>query len=60
MNFETISLLFALKLPYPDQFYVLRGNHETRAINHAYGFYDEIIVRYDEALYERYNVSFLS
>ena len=30
---ETICLLFALKLRYPDQFYIMRGHHEDKRIN---------------------------
>jgi len=38
---ETISLLFALKLMYPDEIFLLRGNHEDQFINKIYGFFDE-------------------
>lgn len=30
---ETICLLFALKLRYPDQLYIMRGHHEDKRIN---------------------------
>ena len=43
---ETILLLFALKLKYPNRIYLLRGNHETRHITQIYGFYDDTIRKY--------------
>ncbi len=45
---ETICLLMALKLKYPDQIFLLRGNHEDRAINAVYGFGDECRLRLHE------------
>ncbi len=40
---ETISLVMVLKARYPDCITLLRGNHESRAINQTYGFIDECI-----------------
>ena len=38
---ETICLLLAFKIKYPENFFLLRGNHECASINRIYGFYDE-------------------
>ena len=40
---ETFLYLLALKVKYPDRITLIRGNHETRQITQAYGFYDECI-----------------
>jgi diadenosine tetraphosphatase ApaH/serine/threonine PP2A family protein phosphatase len=39
----TFLYLAILKLKHPDTFFLLRGNHECRAINQMYGFYDECV-----------------
>jgi serine/threonine-protein phosphatase PP1 catalytic subunit len=44
-SLETICLLLAYKIKYPENFFILRGNHECASINRIYGFYDECASR---------------
>ena len=37
-SLETICLLMAIKLRYPKQIFLLRGNHEDRNVNRYLGF----------------------
>lgn len=46
---ETFAFLAALKLKYPGQFFLLRGNHECRQVNQMYGFYNESLHYYGHA-----------
>ena len=47
-SLETICLLIALKIKYPNQIHLLRGNHEDRWINSNFGFQKECIDRMND------------
>ncbi len=51
-SLETICLLFAYKLKYKENFFLLRGNHEAENINKIYGFYDECKRKYSIKLWK--------
>lgn len=47
-SLETMCLLMALKIKYPNQIHLLRWNHEDRWINSAFWFHTECITRLNE------------
>jgi len=63
-SLEVTCLLFALKLKYPNQIHLIRGNHEDATINAIYGFREECERRLGEdpdepgSCWERANLIF--
>ena len=49
---EVIVYLCALKVRYPDQVFLLRGNHETRSCTEDFNFREQMLVKFDEETYE--------
>jgi serine/threonine-protein phosphatase PP1 catalytic subunit len=57
-SLETICLLLAYKIKYPENFFLTRGNHECSSINRLYGFYDECKRRYSVKLWKTFTDCF--
>jgi len=53
-SLETITLLFAYKVKFPENFFLLRGNHECASITRIYGFYDECRRRYNIKMWKTF------
>ncbi|GJD07130.1 Serine/threonine-protein phosphatase 4 catalytic subunit [Galdieria sulphuraria] len=46
---ETLLLLLALKVRFPDRVALIRGNHESRQVTQVYGFYEECVRKFGSA-----------
>ena len=57
-SLETICLLLVYKIKYPENFFLLRGNHECASVNRLHGFYDECMRRYNIRLWKTFTDCF--
>jgi serine/threonine-protein phosphatase PP1 catalytic subunit len=51
---EVFTLLICLKIKYPNNVWLIRGNHETRDISRLYGFYTECSINYTPDIWSRF------
>jgi serine/threonine-protein phosphatase PP1 catalytic subunit len=57
-SFEVIINLLAMKCSYPDNVFMIRGNHEVRSVNSAYGFKKQVDEMYGGEIWEYFNEVF--
>uniref|UniRef100_A0A8I4A084 Serine/threonine-protein phosphatase n=1 Tax=Callithrix jacchus TaxID=9483 RepID=A0A8I4A084_CALJA len=57
-SLETVCLLLAYKIKYPENFFLLRGNHECASINRIYGFSDACKRSYNIKLWKTFTDCF--
>ena len=55
---DVLTLLFSLKCLFPDNIYLIRGNHECRSLNSNYGLLSECKTYYNMNVYEAANACF--
>ena len=53
-SLECILLLLCLKIKYPSNIFLLRGNHESSNINRMYGFFDECKRKVSLRIYKKF------
>jgi Ca2+-binding EF-hand superfamily protein/diadenosine tetraphosphatase ApaH/serine/threonine PP2A family protein phosphatase len=49
---EVLFMVYALRLAFPNNVFLNRGNHEARRMNEKYKFEDQIRQRYDSEIFE--------
>jgi serine/threonine-protein phosphatase PP1 catalytic subunit len=53
-SIECILFLLTLSCKYPDRYFLLRGNHETRSIASTHGFKSDVIGLYSLDVFEKF------
>lgn len=51
-SLEVIILLISLKIEHPSNVFLLRGNHESRAMTEQYNFREECLAMYGQGIYD--------
>ena len=57
-SLEVICLLYAFKLKYPNQIFLLRGNHESPEMSEVFGFYTECCAKATANAWKKFCDSF--
>ena len=59
-SIEVCIFLYCLKINFPNEIIMLRGNHESRAMTEHFTFREEVLRKYDndESVYELFIESF--
>jgi len=58
MSVELVLYLFALKIRFPKNIYMLRGNHESRSLTASFSFLEECQNKYNLRLYQAFMKAF--
>ena len=58
-SFEVAITLLALKVKYPKNVFLIRGNHEIQHISETYGFLDELQEKYSSMLFYAFHSVFV-
>lgn len=51
---EVLVIIMALKLNFPKNVFCLRGNHECRLLTSVYNFKAEVLLKYDQQIYDKF------
>ncbi|MHA1453734.1 MAG: metallophosphoesterase [Promethearchaeota archaeon] len=57
-SLQILLSVYALKLAFPDRICLLKGNHEDINVNKKYGFYDEIVEKYNSKIMDKIDESY--
>lgn len=58
-SIEVIILLFCFKILYPEDFFLLRGNHECQSITTIYGFKNDCEKNFEKVVYKKFMKCFM-
>ncbi|OHS99457.1 Serine/threonine-protein phosphatase PP1 [Tritrichomonas foetus] len=56
---EVIILLFCLKILYPQNIFLIRGNHECETVTNIYGFRRDCTKRFSQRIYKKFMKCFM-